>query len=365
MKKLPLIFTRLRTYTAFASTWLLNLGLFGFKFRKACSPGFNCHGCPWATFACPVGVTAFGSAMRRIPIFALGSILFIGALVGRLMCGFVCPFGLLQDLLHRIPTRKFRLPTWTRLIKYAALALLVFIFPYLLGFHSSGYLLVDKADVTKKDPGKLAIVVTLKNPSTEPINAPSLDLAWRDKKSRAILEKISKPFPGITVEPGSTRALPGFEIPDRLKDADISIESPQSLMDQDPRVEYLYYCKICPNGTLTASLPSLFSRDKASMYSFHLVRFLVLGFFLVLMVLVSRAFCQTFCPLGALYALTAPFAMLRVTIDNQACINCGKCDRVCPVNLDVRKEVGGMECIACGDCIKACPKLAIRRKAGL
>ena len=91
---------------------------------------------------------------------------------------------------------------------------------------------------------------------------------------------------------------------------------------------------------------------------------MVLFAFLVLMVAVSRAFCRTFCPLGAIYGLVSRFAMTRVAVDRETCIDCGACDKVCPAELDVRREAGSAECIACGECIKVCPVTAISRKLG-
>jgi polyferredoxin len=94
-------------------------------------------------------------------------------------------------------------------------------------------------------------------------------------------------------------------------------------------------------------------------------RLAVLVLFLVLMVLVSRPFCRTFCPLGASYGLLSRAALCRVEVDLTACVRCRRCDRVCPVDLDVAREVGGPECIACGDCIRACPQNGIHRTYGL
>jgi len=54
-----------------------------------------------------------------------------------------------------------------------------------------------------------------------------------------------------------------------------------------------------------------------------------------------------------------------VRVDRDACVMCGACNRVCPVDLDVVKEAGGPECISCGACIGACPKGAISRGFGL
>jgi len=364
--KKPGIFSQLRTHTALISTAIHYLGAFGFKFHKACSPGFTCHGCPWATFFCPAGVVAYSSAVRRIPYFALGSVLLIGALTGRLVCGFVCPFGFLQDLLHRIPTRKFKLPVFTRYLKYAALALLVLILPFALGLATKGYIVIDKAAFEKKAGNTLDTAITMKNPGTGPVHSPDVNITYKDRKSGRVTEVLTHSFSSTTVEAGQTVTAPAFAIPDRTADCDLSIDSPQSIADQTPKIEYLYYCKICPNGTLTATVPSYFAEAfrKSDMYSGHIIRFVILGLFLILMVLVSRPFCQTFCPLGALYALATPLALTRVVLDKDLCINCGQCDRVCPVDLDVRKEAGGMECIACGDCIKVCPKSALSIRIG-
>ncbi|MDQ7825403.1 MAG: 4Fe-4S binding protein [Candidatus Eremiobacteraeota bacterium] len=358
---------KMRTLTALFSTAALYLGALGIKFRKICSPGFTCHGCPWATFACPVGVTSFTLALGRFPFLALGSVFLVGAFVGRHVCGFICPFGLLQDLIAKIPVKKLRLPKALRLVKYGALALLVFLFPLLLGFKPSGYLQIEKAAIQQKDDGTLQAAVTVKNLGKAPVENPSLTFTFMEKGNTKVQQIFSRSFDGVSVAPGETRDLPAPVLPDRLAEADITIESPQSIAGQSPLVPLLYYCKICPNGTLTATLPSYSVKGgiQNSMYRGHVTRFLILGLFLVLMVFISRPFCRTFCPLGALYALTSRLALIRLTFDQDACVNCGICDKACPVELDVRKEIGGAECIACGDCIAACPKSALRRKAGL
>jgi len=87
-------FKTIRFHTAVATTIVLNLRVFGFSFKGMCSPGFNCHGCPWASFACPIGVMAFSSAVRQIPALAIASVVAVGLLFGRMVCGFACPFGL-------------------------------------------------------------------------------------------------------------------------------------------------------------------------------------------------------------------------------------------------------------------------------
>ena len=58
------------------------------------------------------------------------------------------------------------------------------------------------------------------------------------------------------------------------------------------------------------------------------------------------------------------FSLLRVKCDKERCVSCGKCKRVCPMNVDVtdnsRKRENGTECILCMECVKACPKKALQ-----
>ncbi|MBN2143080.1 MAG: 4Fe-4S binding protein [Candidatus Aureabacteria bacterium] len=133
----PPFFNRLRFYFSLISTFFLNLATLGVKARYLCSPGFTCHGCSLSTFACPVGVLSFSSALRSLPVFALGTISFIGIISGRLVCAFVFPFGLLQELLYRLPGRKKLLPRIFNYFKYAALLVLVFILPFILGYETA------------------------------------------------------------------------------------------------------------------------------------------------------------------------------------------------------------------------------------
>jgi polyferredoxin len=64
-------------------------------------------------------------------------VLLLGVLIGRLLCGWVCPFGFLQDLLYKIPTRKFHLPEWTGWGKYVVLIGLVLVIPFFWGENSA------------------------------------------------------------------------------------------------------------------------------------------------------------------------------------------------------------------------------------
>ncbi len=105
----------------------------GPEFKWLCNPVLSCHSCALAWFACPVGVFVHYSGYHLFPFVAFGTVMLIGMLVGRLLCGWVCPFGLVQDWLHKIPSRKFVLPEWTSNIKYGVLLLGVVLFPFLWG----------------------------------------------------------------------------------------------------------------------------------------------------------------------------------------------------------------------------------------
>jgi ferredoxin-type protein NapH len=103
------------------------------RMHSVCSPVFHCYSCPLATFACPIGVLANFSAIHTFPFIAVGTLVAIGAVFGSFVCGWACPFGFLQDLIARIPTRKFTLPAWTGCFRYGVLALFVLLIPYFWG----------------------------------------------------------------------------------------------------------------------------------------------------------------------------------------------------------------------------------------
>ena len=108
--------------------------------KNVCVPGLNCYSCPGALGACPIGSlqNALSAWKFRFPCYVLGFMVFFGAAFGRLICGFLCPFGFLQDLLFRIPSPK-KLRTFPgdrqlRYVKYAVLLLMVAVLPFAFKF---------------------------------------------------------------------------------------------------------------------------------------------------------------------------------------------------------------------------------------
>ena len=102
--------------------------------KMLCVPGLNCYSCPGAVGACPLGAlqNAVASSGNRAPAYVLGILMLYGLILGRTICGFLCPAGLLQELLHKIPTPKLRKNRVTRALswlKYVILAVFVIIVP--------------------------------------------------------------------------------------------------------------------------------------------------------------------------------------------------------------------------------------------
>lgn len=133
--------TRRRVIQLYAAL-LYNAHLTGFAegkiytgaLKNLCLPGLNCYSCPGAAFACPLGAlqNALASSGTRTPSYVLGILLLFGLLLGRTVCGFICPAGLAQELLHKLPTPKVRKSRVTRLlswVKYGILLLFVIWIP--------------------------------------------------------------------------------------------------------------------------------------------------------------------------------------------------------------------------------------------
>lgn len=96
--------------------------------KLVCVPGLNCYSCPGALGSCPIGSfqAVITSRTNKFTFYVIGFFLLFGALFGRLVCGWLCPFGLVQDLLHKIPfPKKLRRLPGDRVLKYLKYVILV------------------------------------------------------------------------------------------------------------------------------------------------------------------------------------------------------------------------------------------------
>lgn len=109
--------------------------------KVVCSPGLNCYSCPASTTYCPIGAIQqlmlsirFNLEMGQyyLGFYVLGCIGVVGSFLGRLVCGWACPFGFFQELLYKIPSKKFSIHRVLRYVKYAVLLLMVFLLPLLV-----------------------------------------------------------------------------------------------------------------------------------------------------------------------------------------------------------------------------------------
>lgn len=239
--------------------------------KGVCVPVLNCYSCPGALGACPIGSlqAVAGGHSHSFSFYAVGILMLTGTVIGRFVCGFMCPFGLLQDLLYRIRSPKIKVAkaadTKLRLIKYVILIIVVMLLP--------------------------AVVSSING--------------------------ISEPF----------------------------------------------FCKyLCPAGTLEAGLPLMLKNKslRAAAGSLFTWKVLILAAFIICAVTIRRCWCKYLCPLGAFYALFNKVSLFSMDIDKNRCTGCGACSAVCPMDIDVQKDIGGAECIKCGSCRAACSSSCIQ-----
>ncbi len=241
--------------------------------KTVCVPGLNCYSCPAASGACPIGAfqAVVGSSKFRFSYYITGFLILLGVLLGRFICGFLCPFGWLQDLLHRIPGKKLSTKKLRplRYLKYAVLLIMVVLLP--------------------------ALAVN-----------------------------------------------------------DVGLGDP-------------FFCKyLCPQGVLEGAIPlSVVSEGiRSALGPLFGWKLGVLLTVIVLSILFYRPFCKWLCPLGAFYALLNRVSLFQLKVDKSKCVSCGKCARVCKMDVDVTKTPDHSECIRCGMCINACPTGAVRFRYG-
>ena len=135
--------TRFRLLIQLAFTALSNGYLKGFtcgqiytgSTKYLCLPGMNCYSCPGALGSCPIGAmqATLNSRQYKLSLYVLGMLTVFGSLLGRFVCGFLCPFSLIQDLLFKIPFVKKlrRLPgeKGLRWLRFVFLSIFVILLP--------------------------------------------------------------------------------------------------------------------------------------------------------------------------------------------------------------------------------------------
>ncbi len=238
--------------------------------KAVCVPVLNCYSCPGALGACPIGSlqAALGGRQRHVPFYVLGLLMLFGVVLGRAVCGLLCPFGLVQDLLHKLPGPKVRVPRRldrpARYLKYLVLLVLVI-------------------------------------------------------------------------------GLPAFAA------AETGVRPP-------------YFCQyVCPAGTLGGGIPLLLADPALRKLAGTLFSWkaLVLAVVVTASVFIHRPFCRYICPLGAFYALFNRFSFFQMRLDAGKCVDCKRCEGVCPMGVEVTKDINSPECIRCGMCRSTCPARAI------
>lgn len=113
-----------------------------FKASQLCVPGLNCRYCPGSVAGCPLGAMQyiFSGGLLRVPFYMIASIVLFALLLGRIICGWLCPFGLFFDLLYKLPSPKVMKNALTAklsYLKYLIFAVTVVIVPAYM-FYGNG-----------------------------------------------------------------------------------------------------------------------------------------------------------------------------------------------------------------------------------
>lgn len=240
--------------------------------KQVCLPGLNCYSCPGALGACPLGSlqSSFADPRQRISFYVLGFLVLMGGIFGRFICGWLCPFGLFQEWLHKIPGRKIKPEKYPRLHKIMSRLPLVLLAILVIGLPAAGTL------------------------------------------------------------------TGGYGSP--------------------------WFCKVvCPSGTLMAGWPLLAANEGLRDLAGWLFgwKSLILVLTIAASVYIKRPFCRYVCPLGAIYGFFNKISLYRVQVDQELCIQCGKCTRQCPMSVPVPLQANTSGCIRCGECAAVCPTGAI------
>lgn len=322
---------RLAIQSSFLVLWLMPASL---RMHNICAPVYHCYACPLSTFACPIGVIANFSAMHTIPFIAIGTLLVVGGLFGGFICGWVCPFGLLQDLFAKIPTPKITLPHWTGYTRYAVLLGLVILIPYFYG--KDHPLFICRVCPAGGIEGALPYYVQDK-------------LGWTDSGDNAQDDAAQTDAPEATTGDETGAASSAEENPFGGTGFDDLLDLPGEEGDTVPAE---------PPGDEAAAGQSATEESEAGPADGQviitgpgLVKWSIIGVFLAAMLVKARPWCTLFCPLGAIFGFMNGFSAYYLKIDPVKCRSCGVCkSKLCPYGLDPAKNIDDPRCVRCLKC---------------
>ncbi len=251
-----------RIFVQFFFLILFNIPFLSPILKRVPSSVLHCYSCPLASFACPLGTFQHLLVVKDFPFYTLGVISSIYTFLGKLSCGFFCPFGFFQDLLFKIKT-KVKIKPKIRSLFWSKYGLLIF----------------------------LAILGPL---------------------------FFNEPF----------------------------------------------FCKVCPSGTLTAGIPQILINPslRALIGPLFYSKIVVLIFLCIWFVFEERPFCNYFCPLGGFIGIFNKISYLKIEVNKDKCIECYKCEKICPFSITTFKDPNNINCIRCGKCIDICPTKALSFK---
>ncbi len=121
--------SRKRLFFLISFLIIFNGYFFSDIFKHIPVPVLNCYANPISTFACPIGTIQHFFVVKSFAFLTIGMILLVGFFIGRMTCGWACPFGFVQELINKIPLPHIRLPDWLRYAKYLFLLIPVILLP--------------------------------------------------------------------------------------------------------------------------------------------------------------------------------------------------------------------------------------------
>ncbi len=102
-----------------------NFSIYQGSTKQLCAPGLNCYACPFARMSCPIGSLQHFAVIRQIPYYVVGYIGIVGIFVGRAFCGWLCPFGLFQELMKKITSFRIKIQKNWGILKYVLLLIFI------------------------------------------------------------------------------------------------------------------------------------------------------------------------------------------------------------------------------------------------